>query len=94
MLTACLPVIFFITMRAGPGSVAAGPAAWSLYDAMRMAEAPGRSPPRTRTRAGFAMAAERGPDAASVPPERVRSRLMSFGAALQELREPDDGLPC
>jgi len=39
------------------------------------------------------MAAERGPDAASVPPERVRSRLMNFGAALQELREPDDGLP-
>ncbi len=41
-----------------------------------------------------AMAAERGPDVASVPPpEQVRSRLMAFGAALQGLREPDERLP-
>jgi hypothetical protein len=40
------------------------------------------------------MAAERGPDVASVPPpEQVRSRLVAFGAAIQQLREPDDGLP-
>jgi hypothetical protein len=40
------------------------------------------------------MAAERGRDVASVPPpEQVRSRLMAFGAAIQQLREPDDGLP-
>ena len=38
------------------------------------------------------MAAERGSDVTSVPPpELVRSRLMSFGASLQALREPDDG---
>ncbi len=41
-----------------------------------------------------AMAAERGPDVASVPPpEQVRGRLMSFGAALQGLREPDERQP-
>jgi hypothetical protein len=39
------------------------------------------------------MAAERGPDVASVPPpDLVRGRLGSFGAALQLLRE-DDGRP-
>jgi len=37
------------------------------------------------------MTAERGPDGASIPPERVRSRLASFQQALQLLREPDDG---
>ena len=41
-----------------------------------------------------AMAAERGPDVSQVPPpDLVRSRLMSFGASLQALREPDDGRP-
>jgi nitrate reductase NapE component len=40
-----------------------------------------------------AMTAERGPDAARVPPERVRSRLMSFEAALRALRAPDQRLP-
>lgn len=40
------------------------------------------------------MAAERGTDVSAVPPpEQVRSRLAAFGAALQELRQPDDGLP-
>jgi hypothetical protein len=40
------------------------------------------------------MAAERGTDVSSVPPpEQVRSRLMAFRAALQELRPPDDGMP-
>jgi hypothetical protein len=39
------------------------------------------------------MTAERGPDGASVPPERVRSRLTSFQQALQLLREPDNGRP-
>ena len=40
------------------------------------------------------MAAERGTDVSAVPPpEQVRSRLMAFGAALQELRPPDDGRP-
>ena len=40
-----------------------------------------------------AMAAERGPDVSQVPPpDLVRSRLMSFGASLQALREPDDGM--
>ena len=40
------------------------------------------------------MAAERGTDVTMVPPpEQVRSRLVAFGAALQALREPDDGLP-
>jgi len=40
------------------------------------------------------MAAERGTDVTSVPPpEMVRSRLMAFGAALQELRGPGDGMP-
>ena len=40
------------------------------------------------------MAAERGTDVTSVPPpEMVRSRLMAFGAALQALRAPDDGMP-
>ena len=40
------------------------------------------------------MAAERGTDVSAVPPpEQVRSRLAAFGAALQELREPDDGRP-
>lgn len=39
-----------------------------------------------------AMAAERGADVSQVPPpDLVRSRLMSFGATLQALREPDDG---
>lgn len=40
-----------------------------------------------------AMAAERGPDAASVPPERVRSLLVSFGTALHDLRPPGERLP-
>ena len=40
------------------------------------------------------MAAERGTDVTRVPPpEQVRSRLMAFGAALQELRGPDTGRP-
>jgi hypothetical protein len=40
------------------------------------------------------MAAERGTDVTRVPPpEMVRSRLMAFGAALQGLRGPDDGMP-
>lgn len=40
------------------------------------------------------MAAERGSDVTRVPPpDMVRSRLAAFGAALQGLREPDDGLP-
>ena len=40
-----------------------------------------------------AMAAERGTDVSQVPPpDLVRSRLMSFGASLQALREPDDGM--
>lgn len=39
------------------------------------------------------MTAERGPDGASIPPERVRGRLASFQQALQLLREPDDGRP-
>jgi len=107
----------------------------ALYDAMRMAEAPGAlvaqdaaarwadiqrraddlgqalyamreaapdEDKRMRTADVLAalqavrsvMAAERGRDVASVPPpEQVRSRLMAFGAALQGLRERDDGLP-
>jgi hypothetical protein len=41
-----------------------------------------------------AMAAERGTDVSRVPPpEQVRSRLMAFSAALQDLREPDERLP-
>jgi hypothetical protein len=41
-----------------------------------------------------AMAAERGTDVSQVPPpEQVRSRLQSFRAALQGLREPDDRMP-
>jgi hypothetical protein len=41
-----------------------------------------------------AMAAERGADVSQVPPpDLVRSRLMSFGASLQALRDPDDGTP-
>jgi hypothetical protein len=41
-----------------------------------------------------AMAAERGTDVSRVPPpDQVRSRLQSFRAALQALREPDDGMP-
>jgi hypothetical protein len=41
-----------------------------------------------------AMAAERGSDVTRVPPpELVRSRLMAFGAALQELRNTDDRMP-
>jgi hypothetical protein len=41
-----------------------------------------------------AMAAERGTDVSQVPPpDQVRSRLQSFRAALQALREPDDGMP-
>jgi hypothetical protein len=44
--------------------------------------------------ARFAMAAERGTDVSQVPPpDLVNSRLMSFGASLQALREPDDGTP-
>ena len=40
-----------------------------------------------------AMAAERGSDVSQAPPpDMVRSRLMSFGASLQALREPDDGM--
>ena len=40
------------------------------------------------------MAAERGTDVTRVPPpEQVRSRLMAFGAALQELRSPDERMP-
>jgi hypothetical protein len=40
------------------------------------------------------MAAERGTDVSQVPPpDLVHSRLMSFGASLQALREPDDGRP-
>jgi len=41
-----------------------------------------------------AMAAERGTDVSQVPPpDLVRSRLASFGASLQALREPDDKMP-
>ena len=41
-----------------------------------------------------AMAAERGSDVSQAPPpDLVRSRLMSFGASLQALREPDEGRP-
>ena len=41
-----------------------------------------------------AMAAERGTDVSQVPPpDLVRSRLMSFGASLQALREPDERRP-
>jgi hypothetical protein len=41
-----------------------------------------------------AMAAERGTDVSQVPPpDLVRSRLASFRASLQALREPDDGRP-
>jgi len=41
-----------------------------------------------------AMAAERGTDVSRVPPaDQVRSRLQSFRAALQALREPDDRMP-
>jgi hypothetical protein len=40
------------------------------------------------------MAAERGADVTRVPPpELVRSRLMAFGAALQELRATDERMP-
>lgn len=40
------------------------------------------------------MAAERGTDVTRVPPpEMVRSRLMAFGASLQGLRAPNDGMP-
>ena len=40
------------------------------------------------------MAAERGTDVSQVPPpDLVRSRLAAFGASLQGLREPDDGMP-
>jgi hypothetical protein len=40
------------------------------------------------------MAAERGTDVTRVPPpEQVRSRLMAFGAALQELRSRDERMP-
>ena len=107
----------------------------ALYDAMRMAEAPGAlvaqdaaarwadiqrraddlgqtlyamreaapdEDKRMRTADVLAalqavrsvMAAERGTDVTRVPPpEEVRSRLMAFSAALQGLRERDDGLP-
>jgi hypothetical protein len=39
------------------------------------------------------MTAERGPEGASIPPERVGSRLASFQQSLQLLREPDGGQP-
>ena len=39
------------------------------------------------------MTAERGPDGTSIPPERARSRLASFEAALRLLRTPDDAPP-
>jgi hypothetical protein len=106
----------------------------ALYDAMRMAEAPGAAAAPgaaerwadiqrraddlgqvlyalreaapdedARERVGdalislqsarTAMAAERGPGAAAVPPERVRSMLVSFGTALQGLRPPGERLP-
>jgi hypothetical protein len=106
----------------------------ALYDAMRMAEAPGAltAPDATARWADIqnraddlaqtlyalreastddakrarvadvlgslqairsAMTAERGPDGAQVPPERIRSRMMGFQAALRALRAPDQGLP-
>lgn len=107
----------------------------ALYDAMRMAEAPGAlvaqdaaarwadiqrraddlgqalyamreaapdEDKRMRTAGLLAalqsvrsvMAAERGADVTRVPPpELVRSRLMAFGAALQELRATDERMP-
>jgi hypothetical protein len=107
----------------------------ALYDAMRMAEAPGAlvasdaaarwadiqrraddlaqtlyamrevapdEDKRMRTDDVLAalqsvrsvMAAERGTDVTSVPPpEMVRSRLMAFSAALQELRSTDERMP-
>jgi hypothetical protein len=37
------------------------------------------------------MTAERGPEGAGIPPERVRGRLASFQQALQALREPASG---
>ena len=39
------------------------------------------------------MTAERGPDGAGIPPERARSRLASFEAALRLLRAPDEAPP-
>jgi hypothetical protein len=39
------------------------------------------------------MTAERGPEGASYPPERVRSRLASFEASLRALRAPADNRP-
>jgi hypothetical protein len=39
------------------------------------------------------MTAERGPEGDSIPPERARSRLASFEAALQALRAPDQSPP-
>ena len=107
----------------------------ALYDAMRMAEAPGAlvaqdaaarwadiqrraddlgqtlyamreaapdEDKRMRTADMLAalqavrsvMAAERGTDVTRVPPpEQVRSRLMAFGAALEELRNTDQRMP-
>jgi len=107
----------------------------ALYDAMRMAEAPGAlvaqdaaarwadiqrraddlgqtlyamreaapdEDKRMRTADMLAalqavrsvMAAERGTDVTRVPPpEQVRSRLMAFGAALEELRNADQRMP-
>jgi hypothetical protein len=106
----------------------------ALYDAMRIAEAPGalyapdatarwadiqgraddlaqtlyalrEAAPDDDTRARAAdvlgslqavraaMTAERGPDGAQVPPERIRSGLMSFEATLRALRAPDQRLP-
>jgi hypothetical protein len=39
------------------------------------------------------MTAERGPEGVNYPPERVRSRLASFDAALRALRAPADNRP-
>jgi hypothetical protein len=39
------------------------------------------------------MTAERGPEGVNYPPERVRSRLASFEAALRALRAPADNRP-
>ena len=39
------------------------------------------------------MTAERGPEGVNYPPERVRSRLASFNAALRALRAPADDRP-
>jgi hypothetical protein len=137
-------VILLLTRAAGRRSAAAS--RWqsrmvdvysrgaALYDAMRMAEAPGaltapdatvrwadiqsraddlaqalyalrEAAPDDDKRARVAgvlgslqavraaMTEERGPDGAQVPPERIRSRLMSFEASLRALRAPEPRLP-